>query len=145
MKDVIIVFSAVTNLDIHSRMFINNIMKRFNDDYGKIEDILHSYNENTTLNNHNTTAINHKKNGYNECDKEDTDLIRFNNNGPKCSFIDEQCSEEYRTDDGTVFLNYMGNDVYSYYEIVDFDALEYEDQLELLELFEICVLMILVE
>ncbi|KAK8798755.1 hypothetical protein WA158_007839 [Blastocystis sp. Blastoise] len=101
----------------------------------------------------------------NECDTkrnskddgDEMDSIRFTNTGPifeisknildsyEGSYISEQRSEDYRTSDGTIFLGYEGNDASVYYLLdflnnkkVDFDKCKYEEQLEILDLFEFC-------
>ncbi|KAK8809676.1 hypothetical protein WA158_000619 [Blastocystis sp. Blastoise] len=98
-----------------------------------------------------------------ECD-EDMDSIRFTNNGPifqisksvldslKGSFIEEQHEEEKITNDGSIYLDYPGKDVFIYYLLdylngkkVDYDQFSYEEQLELLNLFEYCCLVIPIE
>ncbi|KAK8809803.1 hypothetical protein WA158_000746 [Blastocystis sp. Blastoise] len=94
----------------------------------------------------------------------DNDLIQFTNRGPvfqisksvldtlKGSFIDDQREEEKRTNDGSIYLDYRGNDAFIYYLLdylngkkVDFDHFSYEEQLELLNLFEFCGLVIPIE
>ncbi|KAK8815397.1 hypothetical protein WA158_003609 [Blastocystis sp. Blastoise] len=94
----------------------------------------------------------------------DIDFIRFTNRGPifqisksvldtlKGSFIDDQREEEYRTNDGFIYLDYRGNDAFIYYLLdylngkkVDFNSFSYEEQLELLNLFEFCGLIIPLE
>ncbi|KAK8809682.1 hypothetical protein WA158_000625 [Blastocystis sp. Blastoise] len=59
---------------------------------------------------------------------------------------------QLRTSDENVFLDYRGNDASVYYLLdylngkkVDFDSFCYEEQLEILDLFEFCGLMILLE
>ncbi|KAK8791087.1 hypothetical protein WA158_005718 [Blastocystis sp. Blastoise] len=97
-------------------------------------------------------------------DDDDMDLIRFTNNGPvfqisksvldslKGSYIEEQREEGKRTNDGTIFLCYEGQDVFVYYLLdylngkkVDFDSFSYEEQLQILNLFEFCGLVIPIE
>ncbi|KAK8809771.1 hypothetical protein WA158_000714 [Blastocystis sp. Blastoise] len=97
-------------------------------------------------------------------DDNDMDLIRFTNNGPifqisksvldslKGSFIDDQREEEYRANDGSIYLDYPGNDGYVYILLdylngkkVNFTQFSYEQQLEILELFEFCGLVIPLE
>ncbi|KAK8805323.1 hypothetical protein WA158_001980 [Blastocystis sp. Blastoise] len=89
------------------------------------------------------------------------ELIRFTNNGPvfkvsnvvidslKGSFIDECRADERRTIDGTIYLDYCGNDAFVYYlldylngEKVNFSEFSYLEKLELLDLFEFCRLPI---
>ncbi|KAK8793408.1 hypothetical protein WA158_004767 [Blastocystis sp. Blastoise] len=162
MKDVVNVFGSVMNLGIHSGISINRIIKHIGDDYIENKSKLacgisffDDFPEETVENNYRN-----KRKYPDECD-EDIDFIRFTNNGPvfqisksvldtlKGSFIDDQREEEKRTNDGTAFLDYRGNDIFIYYLIdylngkkVDFNSFSYEEQLELLNLFEFCGLVI---
>ncbi|KAK8791926.1 hypothetical protein WA158_005303 [Blastocystis sp. Blastoise] len=124
----------------------------FNDDYDDYDDDDSDGNVKHQLNTNHANNFNKR---YNI--DEDTDLIRFTNNGPlfkiaksvldkyKGSYIDEQRSEELRTNDGTIYLGYDGNDGCAYYLMdylngkrVDFTTLEYSEQFEFVELFEFC-------
>ncbi|KAK8793342.1 hypothetical protein WA158_004701 [Blastocystis sp. Blastoise] len=83
----------------------------------------------------------------------DNDQIRFTNNSPifqisktildtlKGSFIDDQREEEKRTNDGSIYLDYPGNDIFFYYLLdylngkkINFDSFCYEEQLEILDI-----------
>ncbi|KAK8809610.1 hypothetical protein WA158_000553 [Blastocystis sp. Blastoise] len=161
MKDVVNVFGSVMNLGIHSRISINRLIKHIGDGYinnksGKNGFEMKSAYESDKNENMN---VNMKNN-----DDNDMNSIRFTNNGPifqisksvldtlKGSFIEEQCSEELRTNDGSIYLDYRGNDGSVYYLVnylngkkVDFDSLSYEEQLKILDLFEFCGLVIPLE
>ncbi|KAK8795745.1 hypothetical protein WA158_000401 [Blastocystis sp. Blastoise] len=149
MKDVVNVFSAVMNLGIHSGMSINRLIKHIGNDCIEKEGEKNEFEKNMGMNNNNDN---------------DMDLIRFTNNGPifqisksvldslKGSFIEEQRDEEKRTNDGSIYLDYPGKDVFIYYlldyvngEKVNFDSFSYEEQLGLLDLFEFCGLVIPLE
>ncbi|KAK8814423.1 hypothetical protein WA158_008285 [Blastocystis sp. Blastoise] len=164
LKDVIYVFSSVLNLGIHSGNVINRLTRHIGNDSTE-----NGYDNYSTC----TSLFSEKKNeeiknvGMDLCDADDDnsiDLIRFTNSGPvfqisksildsvKGSFIDEQRCEECRTNDGTIFLNYEGNDAYTYYLLdhlngknIDISSFSYEEQLELLSLFEFCELAIPIE
>ncbi|KAK8797077.1 hypothetical protein WA158_004287 [Blastocystis sp. Blastoise] len=166
MKDIINVFSSVMNLGIHSGMSINRLIKHIADDYSENKTkIVGNFSffddspEESVENNYKN-----KRRYPDECDDEKMDTIRFTNNGPifqisksvldslKGSFIEEQRGEEYRTNDGSIFLDYPGNDAFIYYLIdylngkkVNFDSFSYEEQLEILDLFEFCGLVIPIE
>ncbi|KAK8791779.1 hypothetical protein WA158_005156 [Blastocystis sp. Blastoise] len=161
MKDVINVFGSVMNLGIHSGMSINRLIKHIGDDCIEKEGERNEFEKKCVYESNNHEDMN--VNMYNNNDN-DMDLIRFTNNGPVFqisksildtligSFIEEQRDEEYRTSDGSIYLDYPGNDAFIYYLLdylngkkVDFDSLCYEEQLELLNLFEFCGLLIPLE
>ncbi|KAK8809940.1 hypothetical protein WA158_000883 [Blastocystis sp. Blastoise] len=161
MKDVVNVFGSVMNLGIHSGISINRLIKHIGDDCIQKEEERNEFEKNCVYesNNHENMNVNMDDN-----DDNDMDLIRFTNNGPifqisksvldslKGSFIDDQRDEEYRTSDGSIYLDYPGDDAFIYYLIdylngkkVNFDSFSYEEQLEILDLFEFCGLLIPLE
>ncbi|KAK8799573.1 hypothetical protein WA158_006122 [Blastocystis sp. Blastoise] len=91
-------------------------------------------------------------------------LIRFTKNGPvfrlskaivnnlKGSYIEEKSSDLLHAEDGIISLDYNGNDVWAYYLLdylndnqIDFNNMQYEEQLGVLDLFEFCGLPIPLE
>ncbi|KAK8794764.1 hypothetical protein WA158_001745 [Blastocystis sp. Blastoise] len=161
MKDVVSVFGSVMNLGIHSGISINRLIKHIGDDCIEKEGERNEFEKKCVYENNNYEDMNVN---MDDNDDNDMDLIRFTNNGPvfqisksvldtlKGSFIDDQREEEKRTNDGTAFLDYRGNDIFIYYLLdylngkkVDFDQFSYEEQLEILNLFEFCGLVIPVE
>ncbi|KAK8797080.1 hypothetical protein WA158_004290 [Blastocystis sp. Blastoise] len=161
MKDIINVFSSVMNLGIHSGMSINRLIKHIGNDCIEQEGESDEFEKKCVYENNNNEDMNVNMNTN---DDNDMDLIRFTNNGPifqisksvldslKGSFIDDQREEEKRTNDGIAFLDYRGNDIFIYYLLdylngkkVDFDSFSYEEQLEILDLFEFCGLVIPIE
>ncbi|KAK8812485.1 hypothetical protein WA158_007718 [Blastocystis sp. Blastoise] len=161
MKDVVNVFSAVMNLGIHSGISINRLIKHIGDDCIKKEDERNEFEKKCVYESKNNEDMNVNMDAS---DDGDIDLIQFTNNGPlfqisksvldslKGSFIDDQREEEKRTNDGSIYLDYPGNDIFIYYLLdylngkqVDFSQFSYEEQLELLNLFEFCGLVIPME
>ncbi|KAK8790006.1 hypothetical protein WA158_006786 [Blastocystis sp. Blastoise] len=162
MKDVVIVFSSVMNLGIHSGISLNRLIKHIRDDYIEKDDGKNEFEKKSV----DESKINERMNIDidNNNENNDMDLIRFTNNGPvyqisksildslRGSFIDEQRDEEYRTNDGSIYLDYPGNDGSVYYLLdylngkkVIFDSFSYKEQLEILDLFEYCGLVIPLE
>ncbi|KAK8809633.1 hypothetical protein WA158_000576 [Blastocystis sp. Blastoise] len=161
MKDVVNVFGSVMNLGIHSGMSINRLIKHIGDDCIEKEGERNEFEKKSVCEKNNYENMNMD---IDVNDDNDMDLIRFTNNGPifqisksvldtlKGSFIDDQRGEEYRTNDGSVYLDYPGNDAFIYYLLdylngkkVDYDQFSYEEQLEILNLFEFCGLVIPLE
>ncbi|KAK8789976.1 hypothetical protein WA158_006756 [Blastocystis sp. Blastoise] len=161
MKDVVNVFSVVMNLGIHSGMSINRLIKHIGDDCIEKEGERNEFEKKSVCEKNNYENMNMDMDAN---DDNDMDLIRFTNNGPvfqvstsvldslKGSFIEEQRNEEKRTNDGSIFLDYPGKDVFIYYLLdylngkkVDFDSFSYEEQLQILNLFEFCELVIPLE
>ncbi|KAK8799479.1 hypothetical protein WA158_006028 [Blastocystis sp. Blastoise] len=161
MKDVMNVFSSVMNLGIHSGISINRLIKHIGDDCIEKEGERNEFEKKSVCEKNNYENMNMDIDAN---DDNDMDFIRFTNNGPifqisksvldtlKGSFIDDQRGEEYRTNDGSVYLDYPGNDAFIYYLLdylngkkVNFDSFSYEEQLELLNLFEFCGLVIPIE
>ncbi|KAK8807358.1 hypothetical protein WA158_004117 [Blastocystis sp. Blastoise] len=161
MKDVVNVFGSVMNLGIHSRISINRLIKHIGDGYINNKSGKKEFEKNCVYEDKNNEDMN--VNMDDKCD-DNMDSIRFTNNGPifqisksvldslKGSFIEEQCSEELRTNDGSIYLDYPGNDAAVYYLVnylngkkVDFDSFCYEEQLKILDLFEYCGLPIPLE
>ncbi|KAK8797571.1 hypothetical protein WA158_005917 [Blastocystis sp. Blastoise] len=161
MKDVVSVFGSVMNLGIHSGISINRLIKHIGDDCIEKEGERNEFEKKCVYENNNYEDMNVNMNNNND---NDVDFIRFTNNGPvfqisksvldtlKGSFIDDQREEEKRTNDGTAFLDYRGNDIFIYYLLdylngkkVNFDHFSYEQQLDLLNLFEFCGLVIPLE
>ncbi|KAK8811404.1 hypothetical protein WA158_003138 [Blastocystis sp. Blastoise] len=161
MKDVVNVFGSVMNLGIHSGISINRLIKHIGDGYINNKSGKNGFEKKCVYEDKNNEDMN-----VNMDDKDDDnmDSIRFTNNGPifqisksvldslKGSFIEEQCSEELRTNDGSIYLDYPGNDAAVYYLVnylngkkVNFDSLSYEEQLKILDLFEFCGLVIPLE
>ncbi|KAK8797341.1 hypothetical protein WA158_004549 [Blastocystis sp. Blastoise] len=153
MKDVVNVFGSVMNFGIHSGISMNRLIKYIRDDCIEKEDENNEYEKKCVYESNNNENMNMN---YNNNDS-DMDLIQFKNNGPifqisksvldslRGSFIEEQREEEYRTNDGYIYLDYRGNDAFIYYLLdylngkkVYFDSFCYEEQLELLDLFEFC-------
>ncbi|KAK8810567.1 hypothetical protein WA158_007142 [Blastocystis sp. Blastoise] len=163
MKDVTSVFASVMNLGIHSGISINRLIKHIGDDCIEKEGCSCSFEKKSDYESNNNEKMNvDSSDSYNNDD--DIDWIRFTNNGPafqisksvldslKGSYIDDQRDEEYRTNDGTIYLGYEGKDVFVYYLLdylngkqVDFSQFSYEEQLEILDLFEFCGLLIPLE
>ncbi|KAK8797557.1 hypothetical protein WA158_005903 [Blastocystis sp. Blastoise] len=161
MKDVVNVFGSVMNLGIHSGMSINRLIKHIGDDCIEKEGERNAFEKKCVYESNNNEDM---KMDMDDNDDNDVDFIRFTNNGPvfqisksvldtlKGSFIDDQREEEKRTNDGTAFLDYRGNDIFIYYLLdylnekkVDFNQFSYEEQLEILNLFEFCGLVIPIE
>ncbi|KAK8809613.1 hypothetical protein WA158_000556 [Blastocystis sp. Blastoise] len=161
MKDVVNVFSAVMNLGIHSGMSINRLIKHIGDGYIEKEGERNEFEKKCVYEDKNNEDMNVNMDDNND---NDMDLILFTNNGPifqisksvldalKGSFIEEQSNKELRTNDGSIYLDYRGNDGSVYYLVnylngkkVDFDSFSYEEQLEILNLFEFCGLVIPLE
>ncbi|KAK8799460.1 hypothetical protein WA158_006009 [Blastocystis sp. Blastoise] len=161
MKDVVNVFSSVLNLGIHSGVSINKLIKHIGDDCIEKEGERNEFEKKSIYESMNNEDV---KMNMDADNNGDMDFIRFANNGPafqisktaldslKGSFIEEQREEEKRTTDGTAFLDYRGEDVFIYYLVdylngkkVDFDSFSYEEQLQILNLFEYCNLMIPLE
>ncbi|KAK8809872.1 hypothetical protein WA158_000815 [Blastocystis sp. Blastoise] len=161
MKDVVSVFGSVMNLGIHSGVSINRLIKHIGNDCIEKEGESDEFEKKCVYENNNNENININMDAN---DDNDMDLIRFTNNGPvfqvstsvldslKGSFIEEQRNEEKRTNDGSVYLDYPGNDAFIYYLLdylngkkVNFDSFSYEEQLEILNLFEFCGLVIPIE
>ncbi|KAK8797363.1 hypothetical protein WA158_004571 [Blastocystis sp. Blastoise] len=154
MKDVVNVFSAVMNFGIHSGISMNRLIKNIRDDCIEKEGENNEFEKKCVYESNNNVDMNINMNNNNDSDM---DLIQFKNNGPifqisksvldslRGSFIEEQRGEEYRTNDGYIYLDYRGNDAFIYYLLdylngkkVYFDSFSYEEQLELLDLFEFC-------
>ncbi|KAK8810484.1 hypothetical protein WA158_007059 [Blastocystis sp. Blastoise] len=161
MKDVVDVFGSVINLGIHSGISINRLIKHIGDECIVKEGERNEFEKKCVYESNNNEDMNVNMNTN---DDDDMDLIRFKNSGPifqisksvldslKGSFIEEQCEEELRTNDGSIFLDYPGKDVFIYYLLdylngkkVNFDQFSYEEQLEILNLFEFCGLIIPIE
>ncbi|KAK8800577.1 hypothetical protein WA158_006895 [Blastocystis sp. Blastoise] len=161
MKDVVNVFGSVMNLGIHSGISINRLMKHIENDCIEKEGERNEFEKKCVYENNNYGDMNVN---MDDNDDNDMDLIRFTNNGPvfqisksvldtlKGSFIDDQLEEEKRTNDGTIFLCYEGQDAFIYYLLdylneknVDLNSFSYEEQLEILNLFEFCGLVIPIE
>ncbi|KAK8812482.1 hypothetical protein WA158_007715 [Blastocystis sp. Blastoise] len=161
MKDLVSVFGSVMNLGIHSGISINRLIKHIGDDCIEKEGERNEFEKNCVYESKNNEDVNMD---INNDDGIDNDLIRFTNNGPvfqipksvldtlRGSFIDDQRDEEKRTNDGSAFLDYRGNDAFVYYLLdylngkkVDFDSFCYEEQLKILNLFEFCGLVVPLE
>ncbi|KAK8789924.1 hypothetical protein WA158_006704 [Blastocystis sp. Blastoise] len=161
MKDVVSVFAAVMNLGIHSGLSINRLIKHIGDDCIEKEGERNELEKKCVYECKNNEDMNVNMD-FN--DDDNMDLIRFTNNGPvfqisksvldslKGSFIEEQRDEECRANDGSVYLDYPGNDASVYYLLdylngknVYFESFSYEEQLEILNLFEFCGLVIPME
>ncbi|KAK8802024.1 hypothetical protein WA158_006419 [Blastocystis sp. Blastoise] len=165
MKDVTSVLSSVMNLGVHSESRINNFVSHIHswcDLSGSLKSNDISIDDSDSQEESQVKYKNKRK--YQEEHIEDMDMIRFTNNGPAFalsktiidsmpySYIYEQSKDELRTDDGTIFLNFNGNDIYVYCFLnylygkkVDFDQFNDKEQLELLDLFEFCNLPLPVE
>ncbi|KAK8795568.1 hypothetical protein WA158_000225 [Blastocystis sp. Blastoise] len=157
MKDVVNVFGSVMNLGIHSGMPINRLIKHIGNDCIEKEGENNEFEKNCVYESNNNEDMNVN---MDDKDDDDMDLIRFTNNGPifqisksvldtlKGSFIEDQREEEKRTNDGSIYLDYPGNDAFIYYLLdylngkkVDFNQFSYEEQLDLLNLFKFCGLV----
>ncbi|KAK8805650.1 hypothetical protein WA158_002306 [Blastocystis sp. Blastoise] len=157
LKDVVSVFSSVLNLSIHSRASITRLIKHIGDDCIEQDSDLSSSVSESVGNKNNSEITNIDICSSDESSYNDMDLIRFTNNGPifkiskslldsiPFSYISEQRSDELRTDDGTIFVGYDGNEASVYYVLdylngkdTDFSSFEYEEQLDILNLFEFC-------
>ncbi|KAK8811538.1 hypothetical protein WA158_003272 [Blastocystis sp. Blastoise] len=144
MKDVVNVFGSVMNFGIHSGFSINRLIKHIGDDCIEKEGERNEFEKKCVYEDKNNGMNVNMDSKYDN----DVDLIRFTNNGPvfqisksvldslKGSFIEEQRDEEYRANDGSIYLDYPGKDILLF---------SYEQQLEILELFEFCGLVIPLE
>ncbi|KAK8791107.1 hypothetical protein WA158_005738 [Blastocystis sp. Blastoise] len=100
----------------------------------------------------------------NDINNQDIDFIRFTNNGPifqiskqliesiPYSYIYEQSLSELRTNDGTIFLGYDGNDAFIYCFMdylngkeINFSKYSFDEKLEFIDLIEFCNLSLPVE
>ncbi|KAK8809679.1 hypothetical protein WA158_000622 [Blastocystis sp. Blastoise] len=138
IKDVVNVFGSVMNLGIHSGVSINRLIKHIGDDCIEKEGERNEFEKKSFYESRNNGDMNVNMDDNND---NDMDLIRFTNNGPifqisksvldtlKGSFIEDQRDEEY-------YLNGKK---------VDFNSFSYEEQLEILNLFEFCGLVIPLE
>ncbi|KAK8814246.1 hypothetical protein WA158_008108 [Blastocystis sp. Blastoise] len=161
MKDVVNVFGSVMNLGIHSGMSISRLIKHIGDDCIEKEGESNEFEKKCVYESKNNENMKMDMDNNND---NDMDLIRFTNNGPvfqmsksvldtlKGSFIEEQRDEEFRANDGSIYLDYPGNDAAVYILLdylngkkVYFDSFCYEEQLEILDLFEFCGLVIPLE
>ncbi|KAK8807273.1 hypothetical protein WA158_004032 [Blastocystis sp. Blastoise] len=161
MKDVVNVFGSVMNLGIHSGISMNRLIKHIGDDCIEKEGESNEFEKKCVYESKNNENMKMDMDNNND---DDMDLIRFTNNGPvfqmsksvldslKGSFIEEQRDEEFRANDGSIYLDYPGKDVFIYYLLdylngkkVDFDSFSYEEQLKILDLFEFCGLVIPIE
>ncbi|KAK8791051.1 hypothetical protein WA158_005682 [Blastocystis sp. Blastoise] len=159
--DLIGLFSKSISFCNHSGEFINELIKQLTRNN---EEINHKNEDEKQEILQNDSFIHENNVNMDNDNDDDMDLIRFTNNGPvfqiskavldslKGSYIEEQREEGKRTNDGTIFLCYEGQDVFVYYLLdylngkhVDFDSFCYEEQLELLKLFEFCGLIIPIE
>ncbi|KAK8815392.1 hypothetical protein WA158_003604 [Blastocystis sp. Blastoise] len=159
MKKVVEGFTSILSLTLYSGQKLQNALNNLDEDciqrgsdkFSKLKHFL----DNATGK---ATAIMNMNN------TNDTELIRFSGNGPlfslskriinsiPYSYIYEQSEEELRTNDGTIFLDYRGNDASVYYlidylngKVVDYSQIKFREQLKLLELFEFCNLPIPIE
>ncbi|KAK8809598.1 hypothetical protein WA158_000541 [Blastocystis sp. Blastoise] len=159
--DLIGLFSKSISFCNHSGEFINELIKQLT----RNNEEINNKNEDEKQEILQNDSFIHENNANMDNDNDDDmDLIRFTNNGPifqisksvldalKGSFIEEQSNKELRTNDGSIYLDYRGNDGSVYYLVdylngkkVDFDSFSYEEQLELLNLFEFCGLVIPLE
>ncbi|KAK8801953.1 hypothetical protein WA158_006348 [Blastocystis sp. Blastoise] len=161
MKDVVNVFGSVINLGIHSGISINRLIKHIGDDYIEKKGNNNEFENKCVYESNNNEDMNANMDAKYD---NDMDLIRFTNNGPifqisksvldtlKGSFIDDQREEGKRTNYGFIYLDYPENDFAVYYLLdylnetkVYFDSFSYEEQLEILDLFEFCGLVIPIE
>ncbi|KAK8798660.1 hypothetical protein WA158_007745 [Blastocystis sp. Blastoise] len=159
VKNVMNVFTSVLTLGNHFERIVRNYMNNPNEDNTTNKKPFYSPMDSSPKDDSNAEST-----LWNAKNKKDVDLIRFTNNGPvfkiskkaldqiKGSYVDESCVQECRTNDGTIFLGYEGNDACAYYlldylngEKVDFYQFQYEEQLDLLELFEFCGIPIPIE
>ncbi|KAK8815396.1 hypothetical protein WA158_003608 [Blastocystis sp. Blastoise] len=159
MKKIVEGFTSILSLTLYSGQKLQNALNNLDEDciqrgsdkFSKLKHFL----DNATGK---ATAIMNMNN------TNDTELIRFSGNGPlfslskriinsiPYSYIYEQSEEELRTNDGTIFLDYRGNDASVYYlidylngKVVDYSQIKFREQLKLLELFEFCNLPIPIE
>ncbi|KAK8810569.1 hypothetical protein WA158_007144 [Blastocystis sp. Blastoise] len=161
MKDVANVFGSVMNLGIHSGISINRLIKHIGDDCIEKKGESNEFEKKCVYESKNNENMKMDMDNNND---NNMDLIRFTNNGPifqisksvldtlKGSFIEEQRDEEFRANDGSIYLDYPGNDAAVYILLdylngkkVYFDSFSYEEQLEILNLFEFCGLLIPIE
>ncbi|KAK8797079.1 hypothetical protein WA158_004289 [Blastocystis sp. Blastoise] len=159
MKKITEGFTSIISLTLYSGQKLQGALNNLDDDcvqrgsdkFSKLKYFLDNAQGKTTTK-INTSNIN------------DTELIRFTGNGPlfslskniinsiPYSYIYEQSEEVLRTSDGSIFLDYRGNDASVYYlldylncKVVDYSQIESREQLKLLELFEFCNLPIPIE
>ncbi|KAK8805792.1 hypothetical protein WA158_002448 [Blastocystis sp. Blastoise] len=134
MRDVINVFGSVMNLGIHSGISINRLIKHIRDDCIEKECERNEFEKKCVYENNNYGDMNVNMNAN---DDNDMDLIRFTNNGPIF-----QISKSVLD---TLIGSFIEEQHYLNGKKVDFNQFSYEEQLELLNLFEFCGLVIPLE
>ncbi|KAK8791052.1 hypothetical protein WA158_005683 [Blastocystis sp. Blastoise] len=164
MKKVVDGFTSIVSETLYTGKTFHDILKNLNNNNNANEEdgnLNCKQFQNEKKSNVNET-MNISQRYYNNA--VDTDLIRFSSDGPvfsisksilssiQYSYIYEQSEEEMRTKDGTIFLDYRGNDIYVYYLLdylngkeVDYSVFDIKDKLELLHLYEFCNIIIPVE
>ncbi|KAK8811403.1 hypothetical protein WA158_003137 [Blastocystis sp. Blastoise] len=164
MKKVVDGFTSIVSETLYTGKAYHDVLKNLNNNNNANEEDknLNCKQFQNEKNNNVNEAMNMSKRYYNNA--VDTDLIRFSSDGPvfsisksilnsiQYSYIYEQSEEEMRTKDGTIFLDYRGNDIYVYYLLdylngkeVDYSVFDIKDKLELLHLYEFCNIIIPVE
>ncbi|KAK8798806.1 hypothetical protein WA158_007890 [Blastocystis sp. Blastoise] len=160
LKDLMMIMLLIMKLCVHIGMIITRIIKHSYYNYVENQGENSSFGKKSI----DESEINENIDVNGTCGHEDIDYIRFTSNGPifqisksvldslKGSFIDEQRNEKCRANDGSIYLDYFGKDVFVYYVLdylngnkVDFDSFCYEEQLELLDLIEFCNLPLFAE
>ncbi|KAK8791970.1 hypothetical protein WA158_005347 [Blastocystis sp. Blastoise] len=161
LKDIIGVFSSFLSFASHSSTSISREVSRITKNMS-----IKEFEQKQQEISKDTTKVNTfegkgcKRKFKEEFDEENLmDLIRFTNNGPVFflskkaidtipgSYIHEQSDPELRTNDGTIYLDYKGNDVFVYYLLdylnggtIDFSKFNYDELLNFVDLFEFCQL-----
>ncbi|KAK8797131.1 hypothetical protein WA158_004341 [Blastocystis sp. Blastoise] len=160
MKDVHTIISSVLDFSNHSGSLINGIIRciqKYNDELKQDTNNCFSISCDNSKKRFQNDYRYKRKYEDNETEDENIDLIRFTSRGPvfslskniinsiPYSYIYEQSSDELRTSDGTVYLDYRGNEACVYYLLdylngkhLDFSQFTYEEQIDIIELFEFC-------
>ncbi|KAK8798696.1 hypothetical protein WA158_007780 [Blastocystis sp. Blastoise] len=166
VKDVANISSSVMDLFVHSKTLMNGFIKHIKEEHSERKSKRSCESQSFTDASQENTQSGYRNKRKNKEDHADegVDHIRFTSSGLvfeisksvldsiKDSFIYEQSAKEYRTNDGTIFLDYRGNEASAYILLdylegkkVDFDIFSYEEQLKILDLFEFCELIIPIE
>ncbi|KAK8810507.1 hypothetical protein WA158_007082 [Blastocystis sp. Blastoise] len=166
MKDVISMFSSVLSLGIHTESSVNRLVKHINECFSESKPFtvpeipVSSDIPDPVIKNDYKNKRKYEEHD-NESEDERFDMIRFTNTGSifylsksiidsiPYSYIYEQSDEQLRTTDGCIYLDYVGNEGCAYYLIDylkgkdhDLYHLAYGDQVQILDLFEFCNVII---
>ncbi|KAK8800712.1 hypothetical protein WA158_000037 [Blastocystis sp. Blastoise] len=162
LNDIFAVYTSLTNLTVHSGVFISKFMKYMANerDYSCVKEDSRTCVESSTSS-QSSSNQDSQDNAKSESDIEENlneiKNFRFTSSGPifqismsiinkiEGSYIYEQVKENVKTQDGTLYLDFPGNDGAVYYVLdyinnkkLDLDSLIYIEQESILELFEFC-------